>query len=290
MHAVLIHNPTAGTGSHAAEAVLGLLREAGYSVTECSTKERAYKAALRRPADLILVAGGDGTVTRVVRGLRSENARLAILPLGTANNIARSLGIEGDAEAILHCITCNKTKPLDVGVVSGPWGSRRFVEAVGVGLLADWMQGVSNKPAAHERTKLGRESLKKVLADYAPRRRTVTIDGEEIAREALSLEIMNGRFVGPALSIGPLSEPGDHRLDVMYLPPENRQQMLDWLDNPERSGSPFVVRQGKKVALQWDAGALHIDDKTYGPNPSPVLIKAKIKPMGVQVCTPSPRT
>jgi diacylglycerol kinase (ATP) len=288
MHAVLIHNPTAGTGSHAAEAVKGLLREAGYSVTECSTKDPRYKEALRRPTDLVLVAGGDGTVTRVVRGLRRENARLAILPLGTANNIARSLGIEGDAEAILHCVTGNKTKPLDVGIVSGPWGSRRFVEAVGVGLLADWMQGVSNKPAAHERTKLGRESLKKVLADYSPRRWSVTIDGEEIVREALSLQIMNGRFVGPALSIGPLSEPGDHMLDVMYLPPENRQLMLDWLDNPERSGSPFVVRQGRKVALEWDGGALHIDDKAYAPNPAPVLIKAKIKPMGVQVCTPSP--
>ena len=72
----------------------------------------------------------------------------------------------------------------------------------------------------------------------------------------------------------------------MFLPPENRQQMLDWLDNPERSGSPYIVRQARKVALKWDAGALHIDDKAYGPTATPELIKAKIKPMCVRVCTP----
>jgi diacylglycerol kinase (ATP) len=286
MRALLIHNPTAGTGGHAATGVKKLLQEAGYLVTEFSTKERAYKEALNKPTDLILVAGGDGSVTRVVRHWQSSDARLAILPLGTANNIARSLGIEGDADGLLRCVTGGLTKPLDVGLARGPWGRRRFVEGIGVGLLANWMQGVNNKPAAHERTKIGRETLKKALAETTAKRWTVSIDGHDMTREALSLEILNGRFVGPALPIGPRSEPGDQLLDVVYLPLEGREDMLAWLDGPDRTCSPFVVRQGRKVILHWDSGSLHIDDRVYGPRRSPIEVKVKLKALGLRVCVP----
>jgi diacylglycerol kinase family enzyme len=70
MHAVLVHNPTAGSGSHRAEALTSLLKEAGYSVTACSTKECVYKEAVNEHADLILIAGGDGAVGRVIRCCR----------------------------------------------------------------------------------------------------------------------------------------------------------------------------------------------------------------------------
>ena len=94
MHAVLVHNPTAGSGSHRAEALTSLLKEAGYSVTACSTKECVYKEALKEQADLVLIAGGDGAVGRVIRCLPHYNTPVAILPLGTANNIARTLGMK----------------------------------------------------------------------------------------------------------------------------------------------------------------------------------------------------
>ena len=128
MHAVLVHNPTAGSGSHRAEALTSILKEAGYSVTACSTKECVYKEALKEQADLVLIAGGDGAVGRVVRCLPHYNTPVAILPLGTANNIARTLGIEGDAERLIECVRRHVTRSLDVGIASGPWGRRRFVE------------------------------------------------------------------------------------------------------------------------------------------------------------------
>src|SRR5262249_49146877 len=133
MHALLIHNPTAGTGSHAVETLSAFLSETGYEVTACSTKEGHFKKCLKEPADLILVAGGDGAVTRVLRRLPDFDTPLAILPLGTANNIARSLGIEGKADVLLDCIRNHITRPLDIGLVNGDlWKKRRFVEGVGV--------------------------------------------------------------------------------------------------------------------------------------------------------------
>src|ERR1043165_5144458 len=213
MHAVLIHNPTAGTGSHAAETLSAFLKEAGYVVTACSTKEGVYKECLKEHADLILVAGGDGVVTRVIRSLPNFDALLAILPLGTANNIARSLGLEGEADVLLDCIRKRITRKLDVGLVSGgPWKKRRFVEGVGLGLLANWMYGASSKPPAPERTQKGRELLREALGKAVPRQWTLNIDGHELSQEFLLVEILNTRFIGPALPIGPSSEPGDRLL------------------------------------------------------------------------------
>ena len=60
MHAVLVHNPTAGSGSHRSEALTSLLNEAGYSVTACSTKECVYKEALKEQADLVRIAEATG--------------------------------------------------------------------------------------------------------------------------------------------------------------------------------------------------------------------------------------
>src|SRR6478736_3188079 len=114
MHAVLVHNPTAGPGSHRAEALTSILKEAGYSVTACSTKECVYKEALKEQADLVLIAGGDGAVGRVVRCLPHYNTPVAILPLGTANDIARAVGVEGDEDRLMGCVRRHVTRGLDV--------------------------------------------------------------------------------------------------------------------------------------------------------------------------------
>jgi diacylglycerol kinase (ATP) len=289
MHALLIHNPTAGTGSHTPETLSAFLKEAGYMVTACSTKEGLYKECLKEHADLILVAGGDGAVTRVIRSLPNFDPLLAILPLGTANNIARSLGLEGEADVLLDCVRKRITRTLDVGLVSGgPWKKRRFVEGVGVGLLANWMYGASSKPPAHERTQKGRELLREALLKAVPRQWSLNIDGHALSQEFLLVEVLNTRFIGPALAMGPSSEPGDRLLDVVYLLPEARSEMLAWLENPHRTTSPLLVRQGRKITLNWDYGPLHIDDRSWERPDRSARVTMKLAPEGLQVCAPLP--
>jgi diacylglycerol kinase (ATP) len=289
MHALLIHNPTAGTGNHTAEILTAFLKEAGYTVTACSTKQGLYKECLKECADLILVAGGDGAVTRVIRSLPNFDALLAILPLGTANNIARSLGLEGEADVLLDCVRKRITRTLDVGLVSGgPWKKRRFVEGVGVGLLANWMYGASSKPPAHERTQKGRELLREALLKAVPRQWSFNIDGHALSQEFLLVEVLNTRFIGPALAMGPSSDPGDRLLDVVYLLPEARSEMLAWLENPHRTTSPLLVRQGRKITLNWDYGPLHIDDRSWERRHRSARVTMKLAPEGLQVCAPLP--
>jgi diacylglycerol kinase family enzyme len=290
MRALLIHNPTAGTGSHAAEVLEALLREASYSVTAVTTKQKGYKKALKQKADLILVAGGDGSVAKVIRALGDHHTPLAILPLGTANNIARTLGIQGEPEAVIESVRMHSTRPLDIGVVTGPWGKRRFVEGVGIGVLADWMQAGSSKPPAAERTRIGREQLRESLTETPSIRVHGSVDGYDLDEEVLFFEVLNTRFIGPALSLGPLSAPGDQLLDTVYLPPDKRAEAVSWLDSPNRLAPPFVVRQGRKVVLQWMSGFLHIDDRVW-PHPGrPTELKLELEPKSLRFCAPPPTT
>src|SRR5687768_11598020 len=95
----LVHNPTAGGGQDADEAV-ALLTAAGHKVRHRSTKGR-WKVLLQDPGDLLVAAGGDGTVRKVALAAAEVEVPFAILPIGTANNIAKTLGLMGDARTLV---------------------------------------------------------------------------------------------------------------------------------------------------------------------------------------------
>src|SRR5262245_10848483 len=96
MKVTLIYNPTAGDDSRPAPGQLAaLIAEAGYDVRVQATNRKGWSKALKKKAGLVAVAGGDGTVGKVARRLVGSGCPIAVLPLGTANNIAKSLGIHG---------------------------------------------------------------------------------------------------------------------------------------------------------------------------------------------------
>src|SRR5256885_7051126 len=94
MRITLMHNPKAGRGKLVKRDLMAALARAGHLAIYQSTKKSDYKEALREPADLVLAAGGDGTVGKVGRELIDTGIPLSVLPLGTANNLARSLRSE----------------------------------------------------------------------------------------------------------------------------------------------------------------------------------------------------
>src|SRR5437868_10649078 len=96
--AILIHNEKAGDKRHEREALVDLLERAGYSVSYFTAKQCDLGEALGHPAEVIVSASGDGTVASVVLDAISDRQPSAVLPIGTANNIATSLGIGGKIE------------------------------------------------------------------------------------------------------------------------------------------------------------------------------------------------
>src|SRR5256886_13713969 len=140
MQIILMHNPKAGDAKHGKKQLTAALAKAGHQATYQSTKKNNYKKALKKSADLVIAAGGDGTVGKVGRELLDSGIPLSVLPLGTANNLARSLGFTGPVEKIVRQLRRGKQRAFDVGVACGPWGKRYFFESVGGGLLAEYVR------------------------------------------------------------------------------------------------------------------------------------------------------
>src|SRR5207245_10655812 len=93
MRITLIHNPKAGDAKHGKRQLMAALAKAGHHATYQSTKEPGFKKALKQPADLVLAAGGDGTIGKVAFSLIDSGSPLSVLPLGPANNLERTLGV-----------------------------------------------------------------------------------------------------------------------------------------------------------------------------------------------------
>src|SRR5688572_15501512 len=91
LRVLLMHNPTAGGEVHSPEALIAIVEAAGHDVVWQSIKDSGWKEVLKEPADLVVVAGGDGTVRKVFIELAGRGVPATLLPVGSANNIARSL-------------------------------------------------------------------------------------------------------------------------------------------------------------------------------------------------------
>src|SRR5262249_22126295 len=178
----LLHNPSAGGGASFDEIVREL-RHGGYEVTREIAKRSDFERVREEPVDFVVVAGGDGTVREAARALAGTEVPLAILPIGTANNVAKSLGIEGSVAE--HVERCRKARgvPFDLGIARGPWGERRFLEGVGGGLVPAGIETAQDHPAhktEDTQSELERaiESYARALEELQPRRWTGTVDGQ----------------------------------------------------------------------------------------------------------------
>jgi diacylglycerol kinase family enzyme len=276
----LIHNPGAGR-QHADDAAKleKFLRDHGHEVRYQSAKEDGWKRALKKPADLVVVAGGDGTVGKVARRMVGRGVPVGVLPSGTANNIARTLGLlDRPFEELVRGWERPRRLKLDVGVAAGPWGERYFIEGVGAGLFASLLAGSSGKKSKKKKKgkaavdgALGR--LREEAQRCEPLEVRATLDGEDISGHYLLIEALNLPYVGPNLHLAHDSRPGDGQFDVVLATEAERDRLLyylaHWQENRERLAM-LPTRRGRQFQIEWTGFPLHIDDKLQP--------KAKAKP------------
>jgi diacylglycerol kinase family enzyme len=199
-------------------------------------------------------------VAKVATLMHEEHPPLTIIPLGTANNIGRTLGIVGTIKEIVDGLAKGMHRKLDVGLASGRWGKTPFVEAVGVGALAE-ATARKHKGDVPNKLQQGRDAFRKILAKAKPRKVKITLDDRIIESEVLFAEIMNMAHVGPQLFLAPFADPGDGRLDIAILPAESREEALDWLADPDPGElPPIVLEAGRKVTLEKGSGPLRVGD------------------------------
>jgi diacylglycerol kinase family enzyme len=288
MQALLVHNPTAGTDENSKEALISALKLAGYAVSYHSAKGDDLDEELKRSVDLFIVAGGDGTVARVIARLPNRSIPVAILPLGTANNIARSLGIAGAPVHLAETLRFDRSQRLDIGAAEGPWGECNFVEAVGVGPIARSLEKrkSNGKTNGIDNMRKGRQGLQKLLRKAEPLDIEMIIDGKTLKGDVLAIEVLNVAYTGPALPLAPNADSGDGKLDIVYLTSGGRKEMIEWLDAPQEAPAPVEIIQGRKIKISGDLPHYRIDDKVYAPTVEAAVIGLKLEHEAAKVLVP----
>jgi lipid kinase YegS len=186
------------------------------------------REAVEAGCSAVVAVGGDGTVNEVLNGLAGHDVPLGIVPLGTANDFARQVGIPEDAEHALDLILRGDPVRLDTAELNG----RRFlnVSAGGIGAEATAETGAAAKaalgPLAYALT-----GLKKLVALETRSLRFQMPDGER-THDALLFAVGNARASGGGMPVTPLASPNDGLLDVCVV---------------ERMGRADVARLALKV-------------------------------------------
>ena len=272
MRVLLLHNPKAGDGKHSKKQLMTSLARSGHQALYQATKERGWKKAFKKPVDLVIAAGGDGTVHKTAWQIIGSGIPLAILPLGTANNLARTLGFTASVDEILESLQCGKARPFDVGVARSSSRREYFLEAAGGALFADYFPAAeANKKegASPEEELTAHLSLLRELAlDYPARRWRMSIDGEDISDRYILWGAMNVRSAGPALHLAPNATTDDHRLDFVAVREDERQIFIKHVDAHlagRKERVSLKPRKFRELKITSPPGAMHLDGKQW-PN------------------------
>jgi diacylglycerol kinase family enzyme len=269
MQTLLVHNKSAGAGHLTPAELTTALEAGGLTVRHCAPQDADLDQCLAAPSEMVVLAGGDGTVARILAKLPFQKRAVAIVPLGTANNIAQSLGIldpaqPGSGNEIVTAWRHADRRGLDIGRVTGPWGDTRFVEAVGIGPLAKTiLQFKTEGVSAADSIRLGREAFRHALAHAAPLRSTVTLDGVPVPAPLLLAEAMNIQHAGSRLRLAPAAETDDGYFDVATISPEQRDDMVAWIDGGCSGAPPLTITRARLIEIDWRGDPLRIDD--FGP-------------------------
>ena len=307
MKVTLLHNPDAGTGGRVTAAqLLQTIGKAGYSARYQSIKAAEWHNVLDAPTDIIAVAGGDGIVGRVAKRCIGRETPIAVLPLGTANNIARTLGLTDIPlnRFIEQWHRAPRTK-VDVGCATGPWGKLSFIEGIGVGLFTEIMSRLDargNLDLAHllradEKIASVQDVLRDQLSHYPSFNMKVFMDGRDLSGDLILLEAMNIRSVGPNLCLAPEADPSDGLLDLAVFYEGQQEDLIRQLVDPTRGNPPprppLVVHRGQRLELAVQGLSLHIDDEALPQQnsqslSSPTEVTATMNGDSIVFLTPLP--
>lgn len=170
--------------------------------------------------EIIIAAGGDGTVNEVANGIMLSGRKVSfgILPIGRGNDFAYSAGIPSDIDRAVDLILTTAARPIDVGLLYGgnALDGRYFLNGAGFGFEPE-----VNFRASSYRNVNGFASY--LLAFFhcfcfipKPYDMSMTVDGEEILLKTQQISVCNGRRMGAAFIMGPEAVINDGKLDVVY--------------------------------------------------------------------------
>lgn len=245
----LIYNPSAGREQVKRQLpyILERLEEAGYEASTHATKgqgcaTRAARKAAESHFDLVIAAGGDGTINEVVNGLAEQPYRpkLGLIPAGTTNDFARAIEVPRSIEAACDVICSGYEMPIDIGKV----GDRYFINIAGGGTFTELTYEVPSRL----KTMIGQlayyaKGIEK-LPKIHPVKVRIEYDGNLFEGEIMLFLVANTNSVGGFEKLAPSALVNDGMLDLIILKKTNLADFVRVASNAlrgEHIHDPVVI-------------------------------------------------
>ncbi|MDQ6807879.1 MAG: diacylglycerol kinase family lipid kinase [Verrucomicrobiota bacterium] len=284
-------NPAAGSIKDPDALVARLNSVAGAEVKLTSRRgsaERAARSALKGGCELIVAAGGDGTLNEVVNGIgeKADGVQLGLIPLGTGNDFARSLELPTDLETCLEIILAGRTRAIDLVRVTSD-KVRYFINVSAGGFSG----AVSDKLTAEVKDTWGPlayfRGAAAALSELRAYRTNLSFDNtESLSLDLYNIVVANGRYVAGGMPIAPDASIDDGLLDVVLLP-ETSAAQLAWLAPQILMGSHLssdavVFRRAARVCVNSKPGMwFNVDGEVVGNEPATFDVVPRALQFGV---------
>lgn len=223
--ALFVANTNSRRGQ-AAEPFAAALERGGVKLRREQCRRREDLSAmihdLRDQVSSVILGGGDGTMNAASQALRDTGLPLGILPLGTANDLARTLGIPLEPEAAAEVILAGQTRRLDLGCVNG----HPFFNVASLGLSVDITRRLSGLMKRRLGVLAYPVAATAVLAEASRFHATLSVDGQTIPVRTMQISVGNGRYYGGGMVVEAGAEIDDEMLDVYSLEPARRWRLL----------------------------------------------------------------
>lgn len=274
----IIYNPTSGRElfkRHLPE-VLEAMELAGYetschATTGAGDATEAAKRAVENGFDLIVAAGGDGTLNEVVAGvsLYDKRPKLGLIPMGTTNDFARALHIPRDIQQAINIITAGQSVPVDVGRVNDTF----FINIAGGGRITELTYEVPSRL----KTVLGQLAyyLKgiEMLPSIRATKLRIEFDDEVFEEEAMMFLIGLTNSVGGFEKLAPDASINDGQFTLLILKKVNMAEFIRLATlaiRGEHLNDPHVIyRKASKIrVLSEETVSLNLDGEYGGTLPA----------------------
>ncbi|ELR96840.1 lipid kinase [Gloeocapsa sp. PCC 73106] len=188
--------------------------------------------------DLVIIGGGDGTLNQAVDSIIPHNLPLGILPLGTANDLARTLGIPTEIESACRVITDGIIEYVDLGWVNGKY----FFNVASLGLSVKITESLCHKAKSRWGSLAYAMTALKVISQSRPFRAEIKIGKESISVKTVQIAVGNGCYYGGGMAVAKDAKITDQRLDLYSLEIQHWWQLFPLV---------WTLPQGEHGALPW---------------------------------------
>jgi len=232
--------------------------------------------------DVIVAAGGDGTINEVATKVLKHNITLGVLPLGSGNGLARFLNIPKNLRHAIMAINAFKVDKID----TAEFNNKCFFNLAGMGFDAHLSSAFSRdkKRGLAGYVKLGFQEV----FNYKPEQYLIDIDGKKYSRKAFAVSIANSSQYGNDVYISPNASVKDGLLDVCIIKPFSilKLPMLSYimLKGTAETSDMIEIIRGKNIKITREhAGPVHVDGEPLQMNAD---IEVSINPLSLKVIVP----